>query len=59
MYKVLEKINSPKDVKTLTLAELNALADDIRAALLKKLSIHGGHFGPNFEIGRASCRERV
>lgn len=54
MYKVLEKINSPKDVKTLTLAELNALADDIRAALLKKLSIHGGHFGPNFGFVEAT-----
>lgn len=54
MYKVLEKINSPKDVKTLTIAELNALADDIRAALLKKLSIHGGHFGPNFGFVEAT-----
>ena len=58
----LENIYSPEDVKKLSIEELDKLSGEIRAALLQKLSEHGGHFGPNFgmvEIGRASCRERV
>ena len=44
----LENIYSPEDVKKLSIEELNKLSGEIRAALLQKLSEHGGHFGPNF-----------
>ena len=44
----LENIYSPEDVKKLSIEELNKLSSEIRAALLQKLSEHGGHFGPNF-----------
>lgn len=44
----LEKINQPQDVKQLNKEEMTALAQEMRDALLKKLSIHGGHCGPNF-----------
>lgn len=44
----LEKIENPSDVKKLNSAELKDLAQEMRNALLNKLSIHGGHFGPNF-----------
>lgn len=53
MFKQLNKINSPEDVKKLDFSELEELASDIREALLKKLSIHGGHFGPNFGMVEA------
>lgn len=43
----LEKINSPEDVKKLSIAEMNTLSLEIRQVLLKKLSEHGGHIGPN------------
>ena len=43
----LETINSPKDVKALSLDQLNQLSIEIRQALLRKLSEHGGHVGPN------------
>lgn len=43
----LEKINSPEDVKKLSIAEMNTLSSEIRQVLLKKLSEHGGHIGPN------------
>lgn len=43
----LEKINSPEEVKKLTIAEMNTLSSEIRQVLLKKLSEHGGHIGPN------------
>ena len=48
MIKILNKINEPNDLKSLSIEELKTLASEIREILLKKLSIHGGHFGPNF-----------
>lgn len=50
MYEVLNRINSPEDVKKLNINELNALASDIRDALFNRLTKIGGHFGPNFGI---------
>ena len=44
----LENINSPKDLKKLKNSELEALAMEIRNALMNRLSKIGGHFGPNF-----------
>lgn len=44
----IEKINGPEDVKKLSAEELVSLAEEMRSALLKRASIHGGHFGPNF-----------
>ncbi|MBM6799795.1 1-deoxy-D-xylulose-5-phosphate synthase, partial [Coprobacillus cateniformis] len=43
----LETINSPKDLKYLSLEQLNILSAEVRKALLHKLSQHGGHSGPN------------
>lgn len=54
MLKVLNKINEPKDLKQLSNKELEELAKEIREILLKKLSIHGGHFGPNFGMVEAT-----
>ena len=48
MLEILNKINEPKDLKKLSKEELEKLSEEIREILLKKLSIHGGHFGPNF-----------
>lgn len=44
----LEKINSPEDVKKLNIEELEKLAEEIRKALMNRLTKIGGHFGPNF-----------
>lgn len=44
----IEKINGPQDVKKLSIDELNALASEMRDALLHRASVHGGHFGPIF-----------
>ena len=51
---IIEKINSPQDLKTLSMQDLNHLAIEVRKALLQKLSKHGGHFGPNFGFVEAS-----
>lgn len=50
----LEKINSPADVKKLTVDEMTALAEEMRKVLLFRLSKHGGHFGPNFGMVEAT-----
>lgn len=50
----LEKINSPADVKKLSVDEMTALAEEMRKALLFRLSKHGGHFGPNFGMVEAT-----
>ena len=54
MYEVLNKINSPQDLKSLNTDELTQLASDIRDALMNRLAKHGGHFGPNFGMVEAT-----
>lgn len=50
----LEQINGPEDVKKLSGEQLTELAAEMRQALLKRASIHGGHFGPNFGMVEAT-----
>ncbi len=47
---LLETINSPKDIKKLSLAELQRLAQEIREGILNRDSLIGGHVGPNLGI---------
>ena len=54
MYDILERINSPADVKKLDITELKILAGDIRDAMMNRLTQKGGHFGPNFGIVEAT-----
>lgn len=51
---ILESIKSPRDLKGLSKDQLDALASEMREALLKKLSVYGGHFGSNFGIVEAT-----
>lgn len=51
---VLETIQGPRDVKNLVKEQRLILANEIRDALLKKLSKQGGHFGPNFGFVEAT-----
>lgn len=50
----IEKIKSPADVKNLTLEQLKIMAGEVRSALLQKLSIKGGHVGPNLGMVEAT-----
>lgn len=43
----LNMIKSPADIKNLSLDQLDELAAEMRQALIRKLSVHGGHVGPN------------
>ena len=46
----LEKINGPQDIKGFSAEQRKVLAQEMRDAMLKRASIHGGHFGPDFGI---------
>ena len=50
----LEKIDSPADLKKLSIEEMNALANEMREALFNRLTKIGGHFGPNFGMVEAT-----
>lgn len=43
----LEKINSPADLKKLSIEEMTALAAEMREALIVRASRHMGHVGPD------------
>lgn len=47
---ILDKVNSPEDVKALAFEELEGLAQDIRDTILHKVSTVGGHVGPNLGV---------
>ena len=46
----LEKINGPEDIKKLKVEELQPLADEVRAAVINRISKIGGHKGPNLGV---------
>ncbi len=50
----IENINGPEDVKKLSVDQMHVLAQEMRDALLKRASVHGGHFGPNFGMVEAT-----
>ena len=47
---VLDRINSPADLRALNDAELRALAQEIRDFLVDSVSKTGGHLGPNLGV---------
>ena len=47
---LLEKIQSPKDVKVFSMPQLHELAQEIRDGILNRDSNIGGHVGPNLGI---------
>ncbi len=50
MGKILEGIQSPADVKRLSLTELEVLAEEIRERLIVGVAKTGGHIGPNLGV---------
>src|SRR5688572_19236736 len=50
MGRYLEMVDDPSHVKKLTLEQLTQLAEEIRQELITKLSINGGHLGPNLGV---------
>lgn len=50
MYKYLDKVNSPQDIKNMTVDELDLLAKDIRKFLVRSVSQTGGHLASNLGV---------
>ncbi len=50
MASLLDAINSPADVKKLTIPQLQKLAEEIREELITVLAKNGGHLGPNLGV---------
>ena len=46
-HNILDRVNSPLDLKTLTLQEMNQLAAEIRQLIIEVVSKNGGHLAPN------------
>ncbi|MEN6461223.1 MAG: 1-deoxy-D-xylulose-5-phosphate synthase, partial [Syntrophomonas sp.] len=50
MYKILDLINSPQDVKELSIPQMNQLADDLRQILINSVAQCGGHLAANLGV---------
>ena len=50
----IEKIESPADLKKLSLEQLKEVANETRTAVLNRVSKHGGHVGPNLGFVEAT-----
>ena len=50
----IENINSPKDLKSLTIEQLGVVAEEVRQGVLNRVSHHGGHVGPNLGFTEAT-----
>src|ERR1019366_10487346 len=48
--KVLSRINSPADLRSLSVEELRTLADEVRAFLIETCSVTGGHIGAGLGV---------
>ena len=49
-YRLLERINTPSDLKKLSLEELTQLAAEIREKIIETVSKTGGHLAPNLGV---------
>lgn len=51
---VLDKINTPEDLRGLSAEEMNLLSAEIRDLIMKKVNTTGGHLGPNLGMVEAT-----
>ncbi len=50
MNKILDKIDSPKQLKQLSLIQLNKLAGEIRELIIRTIAENGGHLAPSLGV---------
>ena len=50
MSGILDKVNSPKDLKDLSAKELSDLAEDVRQLVIETVGRNGGHLGANLGV---------
>ncbi len=54
MTRIIDKVNSPEDLKKLGYEDLYKLSDEMRELIIKKVNTIGGHLGPNLGIVEAT-----
>ncbi len=47
---VLSRVDTPEDLRRLTVPQLRELAEEIREFLVRKVAVTGGHLGPNLGV---------
>ncbi len=47
---LIENIKSPQDLKSIKIQDLNALAEELRCAIIERVSINGGHLASNLGV---------
>ncbi|TME06654.1 MAG: 1-deoxy-D-xylulose-5-phosphate synthase [Chloroflexi bacterium] len=50
MTRILDSIDSPQQLRTLTTAQMEQLAEEIRHEIIEKVSVKGGHLAPNLGV---------
>ncbi len=50
MNKILDKVDSPKQLKQLSLIQLNKLAGEIRELIIRTIAENGGHLAPSLGV---------
>ena len=51
---ILDKVNMPNDLKSLSIDEMKTLASEIRELIIRKVNAIGGHMAPNLGIVEAT-----
>ncbi len=50
MARILDSIDSPEDLRKLSVAQMQQLAGEIRREIIEKVSVKGGHLAPNLGV---------
>ncbi|HZU68214.1 MAG TPA: 1-deoxy-D-xylulose-5-phosphate synthase [Ktedonobacteraceae bacterium] len=50
MARILDTINGPEQLRALTTAQMQQLAEEIRREIIEKVSVKGGHLAPNLGV---------
>jgi len=50
LTRILDSIDSPQQLRTLTTAQMEQLAEEIRHEIIEKVSVKGGHLAPNLGV---------
>ena len=50
MTRILDTIDGPEQLRSLTDAQLRQLAEEIRQEIIEKVAAHGGHLAPNLGV---------
>ncbi|HLI70000.1 MAG TPA: 1-deoxy-D-xylulose-5-phosphate synthase [Ktedonobacteraceae bacterium] len=50
MTRVLDTINGPEQLRSLTYPQMRQLAEEVRHEIIEKVAAHGGHLAPNLGV---------